>query len=155
MTSAELAFAGIVGAISALGLILSGILTARATARAAELSAREMNRQIVLSSMATIAEFRQAWINNLRDAMAKFIALGVDLTRHDIPKMAEQAAKIQLLMNRNDARYERLVDSLSDYIKAAGSEGSELPSKEFVELCQDVLKSEWEVLKKQLLHLDV
>lgn len=154
MTNAEVAFAVIVGAISAAGLVLGSWLTSGASDRAAKLSAQGLERQIVLNSKAKIAEFRQAWINNLRDAMARFIALGSDVKRRMGPEMVEAGTRIQLMMNRGDKRYPRLTESMSDFVYAIGSEDRQYDPNPFVELCQDILKDEWEVLKKELLELD-
>jgi hypothetical protein len=150
MSYAEIAFAGIVGVISALGVIMSAILTNKATRAVAKLAADGVDRQIVLNSATKIAEFRQAWINDLRGAMATFIALGSDL-KHSTPhELIEAGAKVQLLMNRHDKRYARLTDCMSDFIEAVTSDDSQYDPDKFVDLCQAILKDEWEVLKKEL-----
>jgi hypothetical protein len=151
MTHAEMAFAVIVGAISAIGLIWGSILTSRASDRAA-ISAREaMEHQTKLNAKAKIAEFRQAWINNLRDAMVKLTALGLE--QHAGGEVIEAAAKIQLLMNKKDSRYPQLIKCMKDFAVAMKGRDQQCSPLQFVELCQDILKNEWEVLKKELLEL--
>jgi hypothetical protein len=154
MTHGEVTFALIVGLISAMGLVCGSWLAARATDRAARSSREALEHQTVLASKAKMAEFRQAWINNLRDAMARFMALGVDTKDDTVMKMVEAAAKIQLFMNKKDERYPRLVQSMKDFSFAIAVDDRRYDSTEFVELCQDILKNEWEVLKKELLELN-
>lgn len=152
MSKAEIDFAIIVGAISALGLILGAVVTSLATRKAAEVASRAADRQIVLNSKSKIAEFRQAWINNLRDAMAKFMALGFD-TSPTAREIVEMTAKIQLLMNKKDKRYPQLIEYMKEFYARITGGDQRYDSDAFVELCQDILKDEWEVLKKELLEL--
>jgi hypothetical protein len=152
MTHAEITFAIIVGVISAIGLVWGSWLTARATRKAAEESTNVANRQIVLNSKSKIAEFRQAWINNLRDAMAKLMAFR--LKEPVEPEVIEATAKIQLLMNKKDSRYPQLLRYMKEYVVAMKAGNEQYDSSEFLALCQDILKNEWEVLKKELLELD-
>lgn len=150
MTHAEIAFAVIVGVISAIGLVVSGVLTAHATRKAAELSAQEMGRQILLNSTAKLAEFRQRWINDLRDAMAKFTALAIANDASNFQETVEIGAKIALLMNRRDKRFPDLVRGMTAFRERAQSRESTFDLSAFRRLCQDILKDEWEVLKKEL-----
>ena len=152
MTHAEIAFAVIVGAISAIGLIWGSILTSRASDRAAQSAREAMENQTKLNAKAKIAEFRQTWINNLRDAMAKLMGQG--LGAHAPSDVIEATAKIQLLMNKNDDRYPQLTKFMKEYVIAMKSGDQRYDSSEFIELCQDILKNEWEVLKKELLELN-
>ena len=151
MSNPEITFAIIVGAISAFGLILSGILTSRASDRAAQLARQAVEHQTKLNAKAKIAEFRQAWINNLRDAMAKLMGLGFGA--HGPREVIEAAAKIQLLMNKKDSRYPQLIECMKEFAKAMKSGNQLYDSSEFIEVCQDILKDEWEVLKRELLEL--
>ncbi len=151
MTHAEKTFAIIVGAISSLGLIWGSILTSRASDRAAKSAREAMEHQTKLNAKAKIAEFRQAWINNLRDAMARLMALG--FKEPPAREVIEATAKIQLLMNKNDGRYPQLVKCMKEFSAAMIAGDRQYESNEFIELCQDILKNEWDVLKKELLEL--
>jgi hypothetical protein len=151
MTNAEIVFAAIVGAISAIGLIWGSILTSRASDRASQSAREAMEHQTKLNAKAKIAEFRQAWINNLRDAMAKLMGQGYGA--HAPSDVIEATAKIQLLMNKKDGRYPQLTKSMKQYVIAMKSADQQYDSSEFIGLCQDILKNEWEVLKKELLEL--
>jgi hypothetical protein len=152
MTHAEIAFAFIVGAISAIGLIWGSILTSRASDRAARSARQAMEHQTKLNAKGKIAEFRQAWINNLRDAMAKFMAVGSDRKHGTETDMVEAGIKMQLLMNRNGARIPELVEYMGDF-SLAMADDHHYDAQKFVMLCQEILKGEWEVLKKELLEL--
>ena len=127
MTRTEMTFAEIVGLISALGVILGAIiaggsaylagrLAAKSTETAAQLAAQGVSNQIKLNSMVKIAEFRQAWINDLRTAMAKLSAITLRGTEADEAELYEQRARIRLLMNRNDERYDHLVRRMDQII---------------------------------------
>jgi hypothetical protein len=152
MTNAEIAFAIIVGAISAIGLIWGSILTSRASDRAAQSARAAMEHQTKLNSKGKIAEFRQAWINNLRDAMAKVMRQGLGAPVQS--EVIEATARIQLLMNKKDGRYPALTKCLKEYAIAMKLGDQRYDSSELLELCQDILKNEWEVLKKELLELE-
>lgn len=86
MSHAEIAFAFVIGAISALGVILSAVLSSRASDRAARLAHEAMEHQTKLNAKGKIAEFRQEWINTLRNEMSKMIALPSDLERAQAQK---------------------------------------------------------------------
>jgi hypothetical protein len=151
MTNAEIWFAVIVGAISAGGLISGSILSSRASDRAAQSAREAMEHQTKLNAKSKIAEFRQAWINNLRDAMAK--VMRQELGAPAQSEVIEATAKIQLLMNKKDGRYPQLTECLKEYAIAMKSGDQRYDSSKLLEVCQDILKNEWEVLKKELLEL--
>jgi len=151
MTNAEIVFAVIVGAISAIGLIWGSKLTSLASDRAARSARDAMEHQTKLNAKAKVAEFRQAWINNLRDAMAKLMRQGLGAPAES--DVIEATAKIQLLMNKKDERYPELTKLLKEYVVAMKSGDQQYNSSKLLELCQDILKNEWEVLKKELLEL--
>jgi hypothetical protein len=155
MSHAEIAFAIIVGVITAMGVIVSALLTAYAADRAAKLAAHGVDRQIMLNSAVKVAEFRQDWINDLRNAMVRFQGLGLQVQSTHAHEIFEAGAKIDLLMNRNDSRYQTLSEYMSDYIQAKSEKEKMDCLEPFLELCQDILKTEWEVLKKELRQITV
>jgi hypothetical protein len=151
MTNGEITFAFIVGLISSIGIIVGGILSSQASDRAAQSAREAMEHQTKLNAKAKIAEFRQEWINNLRDAMAKLLAFGFE--PHPDRSVVEAAAKIELLVNKKDDRYPQLVKCMKEFAEAMKAGNQQYDSQKFIELCQDILKDEWEVLKKELLEL--
>ena len=174
MTNSEMTFAVVVGVISALGLILGAIIASRSADAAARLAANSTRdaaqlaaqtaettarlaaegvaNQIKLNSMVKIAEFRQAWINDLRAAMAKLSAITLRGTDADEAELYEQRARIQLLMNRNDERYDHLVRRMEQLIGFAHDQRPG-QTQEFILISQEILKQEWEVLKRDLAYI--
>jgi Flp pilus assembly protein TadB len=67
----------VVGVLSALGGLAVGYLGKRASENAASKALHGIERQITFNHAAKIAEFRQAWINDLREAMATFQSIGI------------------------------------------------------------------------------
>ena len=152
MSNAEIAFAVIVGIISAIGVIASAVIAQRSTDAAARLAAQGVDNQIRLNSTVKIAEFRQAWINDLRVAMAKLYSISLRETEDDESQLYELSAKIQLLMNREDERYDLLVRRMEQIIAAARNQRRG-QSEAFIHVSQDILKHEWEVLKRDLAYI--
>ena len=118
---------GIFGLCAVLGNWLNASLAARISRKNAELQAR-------LTANVTLAEFRQKWIDSLREDMAKFLALSV-------------------MDNVRDATSESAEELMSSI------EGLTLPSepqkigkhvKEYTIICQKILKAEWDVLRDEV-----
>ena len=101
-----------------------------------------------------IAEFRQAWINNLRDEMAEFQSYGVHPETNPANERLfyKLGTKIELLMNPNDPDYPELQKQMYRFL--AVSEGDTIDkysqNAEFVALCQRILKREWDRLKSDI-----
>ena len=53
-------------------------------------------------------------------------------------------------MNREDPYYQPLQRCMYDFLAAKTIEEKFLCNVPFVEICQDILKTEWEVLKRDL-----
>ena len=101
-----------------------------------------------------ISEFRQAWINSLRDEMAEFQSYGV-LPGSDPSKeraFYKLGTKIELLMNPDDPDYENLQKLMYDFLIAADANTIDKYSlnSEFITLCQKILKREWDRLKADI-----
>lgn len=149
--------------ISLLGVIISagiakrnGIITAR--------TAQQVKH----------ADFRQNWINKLRDEMATFQAKAfVNVSEAGkSAEVGEAMLKILMLIDRKDPHYEELKQLLYDVmnyakdrdLRIANPQGGDLPTlpenpltvahAKFVQVCQDILKDEWEVTKKGLYSLE-
>ena len=108
------------------------------------------------------ADFRQQWINKLRDEMANFQALAINYD-HAAERSAEKdkhekevvksMATVLMLMNRKDPDYQLLVDHMNDVV--VGNSEAEMAKffdayADMVALCQEILKREWEVTKRDL-----
>ena len=116
------------------------------------LSWRNANRQLRSAHTLKIAEMRQNWINSLRDAMSKFQSFGVT---PGIPHLQERefyewGTRIELLMNPQDPDYKELHNCLYRFLAAEDILDKYAANPEFVEICQRILKREWETLKKEI-----
>lgn len=101
-----------------------------------------------------ISEFRQNWINELRDCISDFQSHGV-LPSNDPTKDREfyrLGTKIELLMNPNDPDYDQLQGLMYEFLVAANGDTISKygNNAEFVEVSQRILKREWERLKADL-----
>jgi len=95
---------------------------------------------------------RATWINTLRDDLAAFQAIGV--RPGSDPKQNldffRLGTKIELLMNPADVDFIALHDSMYAFYYAKSDIEKESCNPAFIEVCQRILKREWEVLKKEL-----
>ena len=91
----------VVGLFSAGAVVFSGWRTSGAATKASKTALEGVQKQIEFQRAVKIAEFRQAWINDLREAMAKFQSLGItpDLEHAFEPEFYRLGTKIELLMN--------------------------------------------------------
>jgi hypothetical protein len=140
----------IVGVISMAGGIAVGLLGAKASKTNADKTLHGTERQLTLTHAIKIAEFRQAWINDLRDSMAKFHSLGILEGALRNAEFYRLGTKIELLMDRKDPRYDRLNKLMYSFYDATSGAERLLCNAPFVEVSQDILKTEWEKLKADL-----
>jgi hypothetical protein len=127
----------------------SGRIATRNAQAQNDLAATNAQRQNDLAAKMKLAEFRQGWINELRNCFAKFeLPLTPQLT--EMPELHHTATKIRLLMNRKDSNYVRLEALLVRLLGDADEQGRTQAVQEMTPLCQDILKREWEVLKHDL-----
>ncbi len=84
--------------------------------------------------------------------MSKFHSYGVSphLDQTKEREFYELGTKIELMMNRKDLRYGKLADLMHRFLSAENKFEKYGVNTEYVETCQDILKQEWEVLKKEL-----
>lgn len=140
-------------ALAAAVIAVMGVLvTAFVTWRNGYLQAR-------VSQQLKHAEFRQTWINALREEMARFQLLTAQ-SATDAKKGAElvqSMSMILLRMDRNDEDYDRLVvkmDEVVDNVAARRDGTSAVPhpsaASDLLLICQDVLKREWDVTKQEM-----
>jgi hypothetical protein len=108
------------------------------------------------------AEFRQVWINRLRDEMANYQARASEPGATDERiELGESIFTVLMLMDRNDPDYGRLaaqiraVERLSGDAKAPNSQAALTEAKltdhaDLLGICQDILTREWEVTKAEM-----
>ena len=106
------------------------------------------------------AEFRQAWINQLREEMALFQlrAAQNDETHSKKAEITQSMAAISMRMDREDQDYDRLVGLMKSIILRSGfiptdTDGIHSDARDnadFIMICQDILKREWEVTKDEM-----
>ena len=101
-----------------------------------------------------IADYRQEWINTLRNEMAEFQSYGVlpngnPTNERDFYRLG---TKIELLMNPEDPEYQTLQKYMYNYLMASEGDTIDKYSQNaaFVELCQKILKREWDRLKSDI-----
>jgi len=107
-----------------------------------------------ITSVLKISEFRQAWINELRETLSDFqsIAMEPNSNPADERSFYKLGTKIKLLMNPEDSDYSTLEDLM---YKMLAVEKGDLHAKyslnpEFIDVSQKILKREWERLKGDL-----
>ena len=106
------------------------------------------------------AEFRQKWIDELRIEMGKFVLLTAqnDKAFSKTPELLQSLAMITLRMDREDEDWDELHELMMATINASGTGDKHLEDAEsfgraharLTLLCQDILKREWEVTKRDL-----
>lgn len=145
-------YAIVVAITTSIATVIASKIASRATRIGAEVSREGMGKQIDFQTRSKMAEFRQAWINELREQMATLQSVGVtpNFEHQQRSEFYKAGTKIELLMNRNDPRYDRLQDLMYCFLDAKTKEEKFACNAPFVEVCQDILKAEWEVLKKEL-----
>jgi|HubBroStandDraft_6_1064221.scaffolds.fasta_scaffold23382_5 hypothetical protein len=116
---------------------------------------KNAQRQNDLAARMKLADFRQAWINELRNCLSESQSRGItsNLDRREMQELRRIATKIRLLMNKQDTNYAKL-DILIAALVGDADQGNKLQiGQEMTPLCQDILKAEWEVLKRDLSYM--
>lgn len=117
-----------------------------------EISERNAKLHTKLTANLRLAEMRQAWINSLRDDMAAFQAIGVTpkLDHAQDQEFYRLGTRIELFMNPDDDNYPALQGALYAFLQAKTTEEKYAANPGYVEICQKILKAEWDVLKKEV-----
>jgi hypothetical protein len=125
---------------------------AKASDRSAASNFTANMHQIRTAERMKLAEFRQAWINQLRDAMAEFHAIGMNPhnDQESFTEFYKHGTKIELLMNRDDEDYPELQRLLYALLQAKTVGEKYAVNAPYVDVCQRIIKREWEVLKQKL-----
>lgn len=102
------------------------------------------------------ADFRQLWINRLRDEMGTLQSLAVNYKPGDADgetKFIKSLTTILMLMNRDDPDYQLLIDHMNAILVSKESTDASHFFDAYVgltDICQDILKREWEVTKREM-----
>lgn len=139
-----------VAAIAACLSFLGVFLTVRVLRRNGFIQARA-------SQQLKHADFRQAWIDKLRDEMANFLKLATDrMSKPSLePQVIQSMALILLRIDRKDIHYDTLIDALDEVLDATATPPKGVKSYgaaagDYLMVCQGILKREWETTKKQM-----
>lgn len=126
-------------------------LVNRSSERLAEKS-QKIERQ--LSVQMKLAEFRQEWINALRDHISEILSISDNVeVRPGIPGLAEKTHAIILRLNLTEPTSHKLAVALVDLVEAVSSENCEARPEVrqvVIELSRKILKTEWDRLKADL-----
>ena len=114
-----------------------------------------------------VTQFRQQWINNLRDAISLFIAKAELISMLDLDdnayyahfeELSQMNSKIELLLNPTEDDHNELVDKMGEIRELIHSEITEdfeefedmveNNVQELLEISKRVLKKEWNVVKQ-------
>jgi hypothetical protein len=123
------------------------LLTVRLSGRNAAANVRRQNE---LAARMRLADFRQAWINELRNCFSDFQSRGIIREPMEVRDLQRIAVKIRLLMNKKDANYSGLDLLIRRLLDNSDQQASTKAVEEMIPLCQAILKEEWEVLKRDL-----
>jgi hypothetical protein len=112
--------------------------------------------QTRLAANLKLAEFRQVWINSLRDDMAHFQSYGVTPNLDQIMEREfyRLGTRIELFMNPGDPDFDELQSALYDFLMAEEIGEKYAANPRFVAVCQRILKREWDVLKSEVKNVD-
>lgn len=137
--------------ISILIPLLSAIVAAASSWYATRKALKTEHLKMRFNGVMKIADFRQAWINTLRDEMAEFQSYGIlpgsdSTNKRDFYRLG---TKIELLMNPGDPDYPELRKHMYNFLTVSDGDTNDKYSQNaaFVELCQKILKREWDRLK--------
>lgn len=135
----------IIAAAAALGAAIFAFISAMTSIYVQRKNARF---QADISARIKLAEFRQAWINSLRE---HFVELHTKLAGRPAKadeEISKDLFRILLMLNKDDTNVPKVKKLIGDVIgrgKAANSAQIEL-----LEIFQTIIKDEWEVTKSNL-----
>ena len=113
------------------------------------------NRSVLRTSrVLRIAEFRQNWIDSLREDLAEFQSYGV--TPNFEPsrerRFYELGTRIELRLNPDDPLYPDLQNELYGFLWTSHADAKDkfANNPQFISLSQKLLKLEWDRLKRDV-----
>jgi hypothetical protein len=139
--------------ISVVVPLLTLFVSQRASRSSERAAAKSKLIERRLQSEMRIAEFRQVWIDKLREAFVDIIencSKPIRTGNEDYPIVMARVARVELMMNPRDPDYGKL-KILVDQLRAGDHSG--VP-KELVTVSQAILKREWDRLKGDLAKVE-
>lgn len=103
-----------------------------------------------------LVEFRQSWINALRDDLSEFSSLCGNACYRELDSenyllLGKVSERISLRLNPSDKSYSRLHNCKSEILMAAAKKKIDSNAKEeFTSISQSILKGEWDRIKRDL-----
>ncbi len=142
-------FAALVAGIFA---ILSAWLARQSAKLSAEIARENAKLQAKLTANVKLAEFRQNWIDCLREDMAKFQSFGVtpELDHNSVQEFYELGTRIELRINPKDKNFPALQEAMYGFLGAKTIEEKFIANPDYVNICQEILKTEWDVLCREV-----
>lgn len=131
---------------------LQAELSEKVTRLANKQSSENSRLAATLSANTKLAEFRQSWLNNLREDMAQLISLAVSgaNTKGIAAEYSRVGSKIELQMNPADPDYGALRSAMDRLLGIEYALSASTPNDEYIAICQKILKREWAVLSNEI-----
>ena len=129
------------------GAFLGGLITALIGIFALRITKDKNHSDLAVK----LSEYRVAWIHKLRDTMSEFqsYAMTPGIDHSSERKFYELGTKIELLMNPQDDDYKKLSECQYRMLTAQTTIEKYRTNPEYVEVCQRILKREWEKVKSE------
>ena len=99
-----------------------------------------------------LTDHRVAWLQKLRDEMSTFLSCGTEpfIANGSRRDLVESGTRILLLMNVGDPDFKKLNDLVRRLQPSLTLQEKRDSADEYIEVCQRILKREWEIAKKEL-----
>ena len=154
--SAISAFAAAAAALVAATVAGLQFYVGRKQAEAALLSAKAAMTSAQNTGRHTVAEFRQHWIDNVRDTLCEYHAIlmamddGTPVSSEDNRQLSALGTKLELLLNPEEPDSLALLRLTEEIQESATLAEREAKDPEMVKLAHKVLKTEWVRIKTEL-----
>ena len=134
------------------GVVIGGFITSWPALRGHRINKENAELQARLTANVKLAEFRQAWINNLRNDMADFQARSISYRPgvDNFEEIHKIGSRIELHINPKDKLLPALRDSMAACISSNTPQQKIDANGQFVSICAKILNAEWKVLKKEV-----
>lgn len=144
-----------------LGVPLLTILISWSVAVQTNRTSRKLaDKERALGVQLKLAEFRQAWIDSLREDIACYAAVTFHTESDPIPaanlrEIVTLGARIRMRLNTSDPDYEAFIAALSYSLPTTGEQREQAKTgATAVSIGQKILKREWERLKADLVEIE-
>lgn len=138
--------------LTVLSVWISGRYATKNAKAQNEIAEKNAKAQNDLAVKLKLADFRQAWINDLRNSLSELEARGLSNTyaQDEVLELTRLTQKVRMLMNKDDPHYPELSNLLALLNMNANTEARQKYVRDLTPLAQKILKDEWEVLKRDL-----